>query len=63
MDGLTRLGRISILYRETNVYIRGYLDALGTIFDDITRKKLVIYGHIERMNLMRLPKIMINRKA
>jgi hypothetical protein len=37
--------------------------APGTILDEITRKKkLIWYGHVERMDLKRLPKIMINWK-
>jgi hypothetical protein len=51
MDGLRRSGRISKLYRDTNVYVRGYIDALDTIFDYITRKKLIWSGYVERMNL------------
>ena len=30
--------------------------------DDITRKQLIWYGHVERMNPTRLPKVMINWK-
>jgi hypothetical protein len=32
------------------------------IVDDITRKQLIWYGHVERMYLTRLPKIMIHWK-
>ena len=38
------------------------MDAQDTILDDVTRKQLIWYGHIERMNQTRLPKIMINWK-
>jgi hypothetical protein len=31
--------------------------------DDITRKQLIWYGHVERMDPTRLPKIMINWKT
>jgi len=33
-----------------------------TILDDITRKQLIWYSHVERMDPKRLPKIMINWK-
>ena len=33
-----------------------------TILDEITRKHLIWYGHVERMDPTRLPKIMINWK-
>ena len=33
-----------------------------TILDEITRKQLIWYGHDERMDPTRLPKIMINWK-
>jgi len=32
------------------------------ILDDITRKKLICYGHVERMDPTRLPKTMIHWK-
>jgi len=38
------------------------MDAPDTILDEITRKQLVWYGHVERMDPTRLPKIMINWK-
>ena len=33
-----------------------------TILDEITRKQLICYGHVERMDPKRLLKIMINWK-
>jgi hypothetical protein len=41
-----------------NEYIRGKMDAQ----DDITRKQLIWYGHVEGMDPTRLPKIMIHWK-
>ena len=38
------------------------MDAQDMILDDITRKKLIWYGHVERMDPTRLPKIMIHWK-
>jgi len=38
------------------------MDAQGMILDDITRKQLIWYGHVERMDPMRLPRIMIHWK-
>ena len=38
------------------------MNAQGTILDKITRKQLIWYGHVERMDPTRLPKIMINWK-
>jgi len=38
------------------------MNAQGTIVDEITRKQLIWYGHVERMDPTGLPKIMINWK-
>jgi hypothetical protein len=38
------------------------MDAQDTILDDVTRKQLIWCGHVERMDRMRLPEIMINWK-
>jgi hypothetical protein len=61
-DALRRSARISKLYRKTNKYFRGKMDAQDMILDDITRKELIWYGHVERMDPTRLPKIMIHWK-
>ena len=62
MDALRRSARISKLDRKTKEYIREKMDAPDTIMNEITRKQLIWYGHVERMNPTRLPKIMINWK-
>ena len=51
--------RISKLDRKRNEYIRGKMDVQDMILDDITRKQLIWYGHVERMDTTRLPRIMI----
>jgi hypothetical protein len=61
MDALRRSARISKLDRKTNEYIRGKMDAQD-ILDEITRKQQIWYGHVERMDPTRLPKIMIHWK-
>ena len=38
------------------------MEAPDTIFDEITRKQLIWYGHVERMDSMRLPKIILKWK-
>jgi hypothetical protein len=38
------------------------MDAENMILDDITWKQLVWYGHVERMDPTRLPKIMFHWK-
>jgi hypothetical protein len=38
------------------------MDAQDKILDDITRKQLIWYGHVERMDPMRIQKIMIHWK-
>jgi hypothetical protein len=38
------------------------MDAQDMILDDISRKQLIWYGHVERMDPIRLPKIMIHWK-
>jgi hypothetical protein len=35
------------------------MDAPDTILNEITRKQLIWYGHVERMDPTRLPKIMV----
>jgi hypothetical protein len=59
MVALRRPTRISKLDRKTNAYIRGKMDAQDTILDYVTRKQLIWYGHVERMDPVRLSKIMI----
>jgi hypothetical protein len=62
MTILGRSARISQLDRKTKEYIRWKMDAQDIILDDIVRKQLIWYGHVERMNPTRLPKIMIHWK-
>jgi hypothetical protein len=62
MDALRRSATISKLDRKTNEYIREKMDAPDTIMDEITRKQLIWYGHVERMDTTRLPKIVIKWK-
>ena len=38
------------------------MEAQDMILDDITRKQLIRYGYVERMDPTRLPKIMIHWK-
>jgi hypothetical protein len=56
---LRRSVRIYKLDKRTNEYtcIRGKMDAQDTILDDIAQKHLILYGHVDRMDPMRLPKI------
>jgi len=62
MDAFRRSARISKLDRKTNEYIREKMSEQDTILNEITRKQLIWYGHVERMDPTRLPKIMINWK-
>ena len=61
-NALKRSGRISKLDRKTNEYIREKIHAPDKILDEITRKQLIWYGHVERMDPPRLPKIVIHWK-
>jgi hypothetical protein len=61
LDALRRSARIFKLDRKTNDILEK-MDAPDTILDEITRKQLILYGHVERMDPPRLPKIMINWK-
>ena len=63
MHYLRRSARTSKLDRKTIEYISGKMDARDVILDDITRKKLIWYGHVERMDPTRLPRIMIYWKS
>jgi hypothetical protein len=62
MDALRRSARTSKLDRKPNEIIRGKMDAQDMILDEITRKQLIWYGHVERMDPTCLPKIMIHWK-
>ena len=62
MDALRQLPSISKLDRKMNEYIRGKMDAQDMILDDITRKQLIWYGHVDRMDPTQLPKIMTHWK-
>ena len=57
MDALRRSARISTLDRKTNEYIRKKINVQDTILGEITRKQLIWYGHVERMDPTRLPTI------
>jgi hypothetical protein len=45
-----------------NEYMRGKMEAQDMILDDITPKQFIRYGHVERMDPTRPPKIMIHWK-
>ena len=60
IDALRRSAMISKLDRKTNDYIRGKIRKQNTILDEITGKQLIWCGHVERMDLTRPPKVMIN---
>ena len=62
MDALRRSARISKLDRKTNEYTTEKMEAPDTILDEITRKQLIWYGHVERMDPTRLQKTIINWK-
>ena len=62
MGALRRSARISKLDRKTNEYIRGKMDSQDMLLDEITRKQLICYGHVEKMDPKRLPKVMIHWK-
>ena len=62
MDALRRSARISKLERKTKECIRKKTNASDTLLYQITRKQLIWCGHVDRMDRMRLPKIMINWK-
>jgi hypothetical protein len=62
MDALRRSARTSKLDRKMNEYIRGKMDVQDMILDEITRKQLIWYGHVERMDPTLIAKIMIHWK-
>jgi hypothetical protein len=62
MDTLRRSARISEVDRKTNEFFRGKMDGQDMILDDITWKRLICYGHVERMDPTRLPKIFMHWK-
>jgi hypothetical protein len=59
MDGLRRSARISKLDRKMNEYIGGKMGAQDMILDDVTRKQLIWYGHVEKIDPTRLPRIIL----
>jgi len=62
MDALRRSARNSKLDRKTNESIREIMNKQDTILGERARKHLTWYGHVERMDRTRLPKIMVNWK-
>ena len=57
MNAVRRSARISKLDRKTNEYIRGKMYAPDKILNEITRKQIILYGQVERMDRTRLPKL------
>jgi hypothetical protein len=57
IDALRRSARISKLDRKTNEYIREKMDAPDKILNERTRKQLICYGHVERMDPTGLAKL------
>jgi hypothetical protein len=60
MEALRRSARTSKLDRKPNEIIRGKMDTQDMILDEITRKQLIWYGHIQNIDPTHLPKIMIH---
>jgi hypothetical protein len=60
MDAPRWSARTSKLDRKPNEIFRGKIDAQDMILDEITRKQLIWYGHVETMDPTCLPKIMIH---
>jgi hypothetical protein len=52
----------SELDTKTNEYIREKMNEQDMILDEVTQEQLIWYGHVERMDPTRLPKVMINWK-
>ena len=56
----------NVFYRSVGIKSNLRSDFNGndiyTVLDEITRKQLIWFGHVDRMDQMRLPKIMINLK-
>ena len=55
---------LCVLYlsEDRNEYIRKKNDAPDTVLDDVTRKHLITYGHVDRMKPTQLAITMIDRK-
>jgi hypothetical protein len=62
MAALRRSARISKLDKKTKEYIGEKMNTEDTMLDEITRKQLIWYGHLERRDITRLPKVMIDWK-
>jgi len=56
MDAIRRSMRLSRRERIRNEEIKRRMGVEGLIMDDIKRKQLVWYGHVQRMAESRLPK-------
>lgn len=57
MDAIRRSLRISRMDKIRNEIIKERMGIEGTIIDDIERKQLTWYGHVNRMHEGRLPKL------
>jgi hypothetical protein len=49
----------TVIFLGLTFSVREKIDAQDMILDDITRKQLIWYGHVERMDPIRLPRIII----
>lgn len=60
MDFWRRAAGKSRMERIKNDRIREIMKVETTIIDEIQRRQLIWYGHVERMNDERLPKLILN---
>ncbi|KAF2881456.1 hypothetical protein ILUMI_24742 [Ignelater luminosus] len=60
MDAMRRLLRISRRDRMRNEMVRERVGIEGTITNDIERKQLIWYGHVQRMEEQKIPKQVLN---
>lgn len=56
MDALRRSARISRRERKTNEYVKEQMGVEGNVMEDVERRQLIWYGHVQRMDERRLPK-------
>ncbi|XP_044760299.1 uncharacterized protein LOC123317755 [Coccinella septempunctata] len=60
MDAMRRSLRISRRERIRNETVKEMMGIEGTLMDDIEKRQLIWYGHIQRMSETRLPKQVMN---
>lgn len=62
MDFWRRSARTSRMEKKTNIEIRARMDIKTNIITKIDKKRMQWYGHVQRMDVDRIPRLVLNWK-